>query len=163
MMTIEEITECQKRFGLYEIQQGINSGSVWLTSGETGRHAMQLLKTGACFLPLESQTDYWGNRVPSRDELQSGTTGTLENSQAYWDRFFDEGTIDLSYMRDQQLSEIIMDFAESNSHSPMEIVDFLDGDYTREEVFNEIDTLQNYRLVYFDDDTGILKKWIGTV
>jgi hypothetical protein len=57
---------------------------VWKFEGSYGRQAMSLLEEGACFLPDEPTYDYYGNRLPSRNELKPGTKGTLENSINFW-------------------------------------------------------------------------------
>lgn len=85
MITLEQIKSLQRKHGLEELQDSIDSGMVWRMEGHAGREAMLFLDTGACMLPLESHTDYWGNVVPSRDMLVAGSKGTLENSQRYWE------------------------------------------------------------------------------
>ena len=40
-------------------------------------------------LPNGRRTDYYGNIVPSRDDLKPGTEGTLLNSQNFWQRVED--------------------------------------------------------------------------
>lgn len=93
-MNLERITELQKENGLEDIQEKINSGLVWKLEGSYGRTAMSLLESGACLLPTESHNDYYGNRVPSRDDLQDGTKGTLQNSINFWEKV-EEGEIEL--------------------------------------------------------------------
>ena len=83
-MTIKQISKLQAKNGLTEIQNQINSGTAWKLEGSVGRQAMSLLECGACMLPQESHSDYYGNIVPSRDVLKPGTKGTLLNSQNYW-------------------------------------------------------------------------------
>lgn len=93
-MTIERITELQEANGLKEMQSMINSGQAWLMEGSYGRAAMQNLDSGACMLPEVRHKDYYGNTIPSRNDLVQGTKGTLENSINFWERFengdFDE-------------------------------------------------------------------------
>ena len=91
-MTIERITELQEAHGLKQMQDLINSGDAWKMEGSYGRAAMANLESGACMLPTESHVDYWGNMVPSRDMLQDGTKGTLENSINFWTAV-EDGTI----------------------------------------------------------------------
>lgn len=62
------------------MQRMINDGSVWKMEGSMGRRAMELLEMGACWLPKKAHYDYYGNRVPSRDELAKGTKGTYQNA-----------------------------------------------------------------------------------
>jgi len=53
--------------------------------GSVGRNAMALLESGACMLPKETKVDYYGSRVPSRDDLKKGTKGTYANSVSFWE------------------------------------------------------------------------------
>lgn len=93
-LTIEQITELQKQYGLTSLQEMINNGEVWKREGSVGRAAMSALESGACMLPEEEHQDYYGSTVPSRTNLKAGTKGTLENSQEFWQKV-DEGDIDL--------------------------------------------------------------------
>ena len=88
-ITIEQITELQKEYGLFELQERINSGLAWHLEGSYGRTAMNCLESGACMLPEVPRKDYWGNIVPARTSLQAGTKGTLENSQNFWQKVLD--------------------------------------------------------------------------
>ena len=65
-------------------QEQIEDGSVWRMEGAMGRAAMETLKSGECFLPEKSFRDYWGNKVPSRNEVKPGTTGSLENCRRFY-------------------------------------------------------------------------------
>ncbi len=67
-----------------QLQSYIDSGLVWRLEGHMGREAMRALESGACFLPKERHTDFWGNLVPGRTDLKRGTKGTLENSSRFW-------------------------------------------------------------------------------
>ena len=72
-------------FGCPAVLQGlIDSGAVWLLEGSAGRAAMRALESGACFLPEVRHKDYYGNVVPSQNDLKPGTKGTLENAASYW-------------------------------------------------------------------------------
>lgn len=82
-MKIKDIRKLQKDLGYDAMQRIIDNGMAWHMEGSTGRLAMSLLKTGACFLPKKSFKGPYGNRIPSRDELVAGSTGTIENSIAY--------------------------------------------------------------------------------
>ena len=83
-MNISTIYKLQRENGLSEIQELINSGMAWKTDGATGRYAMELLRSGACILPSKAVIDAYGNKVPSRNELVSGTLGTFENAVNFW-------------------------------------------------------------------------------
>ena len=83
-MNYQQIIKLQKTYG-YDIEQDkINSGLCWKMEGSVGRNAMRLLESGACMLPKYANLGYYGNRVPSRDDLQAGTKGTFKNSQRFW-------------------------------------------------------------------------------
>lgn len=56
-------------------QKLINSGDVWHLQGSYGRRAMDLLRAGLCELATIPFKDAYGNRIPSRYEVQPGTTG----------------------------------------------------------------------------------------
>jgi len=89
-ITIKEINELQSLYGLTEIQELINTGLAWRMEGSIGREAMSNLKSGACYLPKKSYTDYYGNKVPSRDELKPFTQGTITNSKRFWIKTLEE-------------------------------------------------------------------------
>ena len=83
-MNIKTIYKLQREYGLAEMQEAINTGMAWKMEGSVGRRAMELLRTGAWVLPKEAVVDSYGNRVPSRDDLVSGTLGTFENAVNFW-------------------------------------------------------------------------------
>lgn len=84
-MTYAQIMKMQKEKGFSEMQSMINNGSVWKLEGSTGREAMALLEQGVCMLPNVAYKDYCGNIVPARNMLKSGTKGTFQNAQKYWE------------------------------------------------------------------------------
>lgn len=63
------------------VQDSINSGMAWKLEGSYGRLAMDYLNAGACVLGEESHQDYWGNRIPSRYEVEPGTKGSVEYAE----------------------------------------------------------------------------------
>lgn len=69
----------------HAMQALIDSGNAWKMEGSCGRAAMDALESGACFLPEQANLDYWGNRIPSRNDLKDGTKGTLGNAVAFWE------------------------------------------------------------------------------
>lgn len=71
------MTETPMPYGLPPLQTLIDTGDAWRLDGSVGRAAMDALRSGECVLPTVAHTDYWGNRVPSRDELDPGSMGTL--------------------------------------------------------------------------------------
>jgi hypothetical protein len=58
------------------LQRAINSGTAWSFQGSYGRAMMDAIKAGACMLGKTPARDYYGNRIPSRDEVQEGTKGS---------------------------------------------------------------------------------------
>jgi hypothetical protein len=85
------IKKLQKEWNFAELQELINSGQAWKMEGSVGRQAMQALEVGACMLPKKAKYDYYGNRVPSRDELKPGTKGTYLNAKNYWSKVVEYG------------------------------------------------------------------------
>lgn len=85
-MNIQTIRSFQKEQGYAEMQSLIDSGMAWKMEGAIGRSAMDMLRCGACMLPLARHTDYYGNVIPSRNDLKKGTMGTYQNAV----RFFTE-------------------------------------------------------------------------
>jgi hypothetical protein len=83
-MNIKTIYKLQREYGVAEMQEMINTGLAWKMEGSVGRTAMAMLRSGACMLPKEPVVDAYGNRVPSRDEVVSGTLGSFENSVNFW-------------------------------------------------------------------------------
>lgn len=59
-------------------QQLINSGDAWRLEGHVGRTAMSLIEEGVCALGPVAVIDYWGNKVPGRDDVQPGTKGSVQ-------------------------------------------------------------------------------------
>lgn len=60
------------------MQRRINDGSIWKMEGSAGRGAMSLIEQGLCMLGTEGHRDFWGNYVPSRDEVKPGTKGSYD-------------------------------------------------------------------------------------
>lgn len=84
MNIIHKLNQSQSINNASWLQKLINNGQAWHMEGAVGRAAMDALRSGACYLPKKSFTDAYGNKVPSRDELQSGTMGTIQNSIKYY-------------------------------------------------------------------------------
>ena len=78
------IKSLQKTYGVDRLQDMINTGNAWRMEGSYGRSAMDALQTGMCMLPKTAHFDFYGNRVPSRDDLQKGSKGTYQNSVRFW-------------------------------------------------------------------------------
>jgi hypothetical protein len=57
-------------------QDLIDTGMAWRLEGAVGREAMRLIDAGQCTLGDVGHRDYYGNYVPSKTEVQSGTKGS---------------------------------------------------------------------------------------
>lgn len=93
-MNTQRITTLQKTYGFIGAQAMINSGDGWKLEGSVGRHLMDLLEAGICMLPKKANFDYYGNRIPSRDDLKKGTKGTYQNCSNFWKKV-ESGQIDI--------------------------------------------------------------------
>lgn len=60
------------------VQELIDTGMAWTLEGHVGRQCMAAIENGDAVLGPESRRDYWGNRVPARDEVVPGTKGSIE-------------------------------------------------------------------------------------
>jgi hypothetical protein len=60
------------------IQRAINSGMAWKMQGSYGRAMMDAIKSGYCLLGHTRTQDYYGNTIPSRDDVEEGTKGSYE-------------------------------------------------------------------------------------
>ncbi len=59
-----------------DLQKHINDGTVWSFEGSVGRAAMNAIHLGCCLLGPQRARDYWGNTIPSRDDVVPGTPGS---------------------------------------------------------------------------------------
>ena len=59
------------------IQNAINSG-MWGLQGSYGRTMMEAINSGYCLLGKSRASDYYGNVIPSRDDVKAGTKGSYE-------------------------------------------------------------------------------------
>lgn len=76
--TIEADDDTTREEYFLAIQRAINSGTAWAFQGSYGRTMMEAIKSGDCMLGKTPARDYYGNRIPSRDEVQEGTKGSYE-------------------------------------------------------------------------------------
>jgi hypothetical protein len=83
MLTISDINNIETQQSISDeeyyqsIQRAINAGA-WALQGSYGRVMMEAISYGYCVLGKESATDYWGNKIPSRDEVKAGTKGSYD-------------------------------------------------------------------------------------
>jgi hypothetical protein len=59
------------------MQRTINSG-MWGLQGSYGRAMMDAISAGLCMLGRDQARDYYGNTIPSRDDVQAGTKGSYQ-------------------------------------------------------------------------------------
>jgi hypothetical protein len=73
--------ECDEEATMEEyylaIQKAINSG-MWGLQGSYGRTMMDAITQGHCMLGHNEAHDYWGNHIPSRDQVKAGTKGSYD-------------------------------------------------------------------------------------
>lgn len=68
---------CDEQGYFVSIQKAINSG-MWGLQGSYGRTMMEAIRNGQCLLGKSRARDYYGNVIPSRDDVQFGTKGSYE-------------------------------------------------------------------------------------
>jgi hypothetical protein len=85
MMTLNDIEtieglddEATEEDYYYSMQRAINSGSAWSMQGSYGRAMMDAISAGRCMLGRDQVRDYYGNIIPSRDDVQAGTKGSYQ-------------------------------------------------------------------------------------
>lgn len=76
--TIETDEEATEEDYYFAIQRAINSGSAWSMQGSYGRTMMHAIEAGFCMLGRDQARDYYGNTIPSRDDVKKGTRGSYE-------------------------------------------------------------------------------------
>lgn len=59
------------------LQVIINAGQ-WSLQGSYGRAMMGAIEAGQCLLGRNRSADYWGNIIPSRNEVAQGTKGSFD-------------------------------------------------------------------------------------
>ena len=64
------------RQDILNCQMLINSGMAWKLEGNVGRTCMAAIRDGQCLLGSVQHSDYYGNIVPSRTDVQDGTKGS---------------------------------------------------------------------------------------
>jgi hypothetical protein len=66
----------------YVALQGAINGGLWGLQGSYGRAMMAAIEAGHCMLGRTATVDYWGNRIPSRDQVKPGSKGSVEYVRA---------------------------------------------------------------------------------
>lgn len=59
------------------VQRVINRG-MWGLEGSAGRRMMEFIEAGLCMLGRERARDYYGNTIPSREDVVEGTKGSRQ-------------------------------------------------------------------------------------
>jgi hypothetical protein len=98
--TFKQIQALQKQYKVTGVQEGITSGQCWHMEGAQGRFASECLTNGVCVLPTVQIKDYYGNTVPSRNDLKPGTKGTLGNACNFWQKVVDGDSEARDYLED---------------------------------------------------------------
>lgn len=75
--TIESDEDATEEEYFLSIQRAINSGA-WSLQGSYGRTMMDAINAGRCVLGRTRARDYWGNTIPSRDDVKQGTKGSYD-------------------------------------------------------------------------------------
>jgi len=87
MLSINDINniECDQDVSEVEyfasVQRAINGG-MWGLQGSYGRTMMEAIESGRCLLGKTGARDYYGNYIPSRDEVKEGTKGSISYVEA---------------------------------------------------------------------------------
>lgn len=76
MVSLDNVLDAEGG-GTDGLQALINAG-MWSLQGSMGRAMMAAIEDGRCMLGPESAKDYWGNSIPSRDDVQPGTKGSYQ-------------------------------------------------------------------------------------
>ena len=63
------------------VQRASNSG-MWALQGSYGRVMMDAINSGRCLLGPAAARDYYGNTIPSRDDVKEGTKGSISFVEA---------------------------------------------------------------------------------
>jgi hypothetical protein len=83
MLTLNDINTIESDEDVSEldyylvVQRVINNG-MWSLQGSCGRTMMDAIKAGYCMLGTEAARDYYGNGIPSRNDVQPGTKGSYD-------------------------------------------------------------------------------------
>lgn len=82
MLTVEQIAsyengELDELQEAIVMQTAINDG-LWGLHGSYGRSMMDAIRSGLCMLGHNRAKDYYGNVVPSRNDVEPGTKGSYQ-------------------------------------------------------------------------------------
>lgn len=74
---LEGEDHCTEEEYYLSIQKAINGG-MWSMQGSYGRAMMDAISSGHCMLGRDQARDYYGNTIPSRDDVKQGTKGSYQ-------------------------------------------------------------------------------------
>jgi len=80
--TLEWDEDATEEDAIRALQSLINEGT-WGLQGSYGRAMMDAIEGGVCALGKQGCRDYWGNYIPSRDEVEPGTKGSVQFVQEH--------------------------------------------------------------------------------
>lgn len=78
VLILENEVEADEMEQAKAMQRAINGGSAWSFQGSYGRAMMEALEAGVAMLGKEPARDYYGNYIPSRDQVKPGSKGSYE-------------------------------------------------------------------------------------
>lgn len=81
LLTVTADEEATPEEEVAALQRLISSGS-WGFEGSVGRAMMAAIEFGDCVLGPKPAYDFFGNRIPSRDEVEPGTLGSIAYANA---------------------------------------------------------------------------------
>jgi len=76
VLTVENGAEDEETY-FSSVQKMINAGQ-WSFQGSMGRAMMDAISAGYCMLGRSDARDYWGNHIPSREQVRAGTKGSFD-------------------------------------------------------------------------------------
>lgn len=76
ILTLQD-SESSDELRYESIQRMINAGQ-WGFEGSVGRTMMDAIDNGCCMLGKDRARDYYGNFIPSRDDVVEGTKGSYQ-------------------------------------------------------------------------------------
>jgi hypothetical protein len=79
--TLESDETASRQAKVESLQRAISNG-MWGLQGSYGRAMMDAIESGECVLGPRPARDYYGNHIPSRSQVKSGTLGSIAFANA---------------------------------------------------------------------------------
>lgn len=76
VLTLESDETASRQDEVEALQRFISAGQ-WSFQGSMGRAMMRAIEAGECVLGPRPARDYWGNYIPARGQVKSGTLGSI--------------------------------------------------------------------------------------